>query len=42
MIYFGEPIYLIIAGLLIIAPGVVLFIRFMRDHPLPPTTVNHD
>jgi len=42
LIFFGEPIYLIVAGLLIIVPGVVLFIRFMREHPLPPAGANHD
>jgi len=42
MIWFGEPIYLIIAGLLIIIPGVVLFVRFLREHPLPPAQASHD
>jgi len=42
LIWFGQPIYLLIAGLLIIIPGVVLFIRFLRAHPLPPTEASHD
>jgi hypothetical protein len=42
LIYFGEPIYLIVAALLISIPGVVLFIRFMREHPVPPSQINHD
>ena len=42
LIFFGQPIYLIAAGLLIIVPGVILFIRFMREHPLPPAGASHD
>ncbi len=42
LIWFGEPVYLIIAGLLILIPGVVLFIRFLRNHPLPPAEVSYD
>jgi hypothetical protein len=41
LIWFGEPIYLIAAGLLIIVPGVVLFVRFLREHPRPPAEVTH-
>ncbi len=42
LIWFGEPIYLIAAGLLIMIPGVILFVRFLQDHPLPPAEVTHD
>jgi hypothetical protein len=42
LIWFGEPVYLIVAGLLILIPGVVLFIRFLRNHPLPPAEVSYD
>jgi hypothetical protein len=42
LIWFGEPVYLIIAGLLILIPGVVLFILFLRNHPLPPAEVSYD
>ena len=42
LIWFGEPVYLIVAGLMIIIPGVVLLIRFLRDHPLPPAEVSYD
>ena len=42
LIWFGEPVYLILAGLLILIPGVVLFIRFLRNHPLPPAEVSYD
>jgi len=34
-IWFSQPVYLTIAGLLIIIPGVLLFVRFLRVHPLP-------
>ena len=42
LIWFGQPVYLIIAGLLIMIPGVVLFVRFLREHPLPPAEASHD
>jgi hypothetical protein len=41
LIWFGEPLYLISAGLLIMIPGVVLFIRFLSEHPRPPAEVTH-
>ena len=42
LIWFGQPLYLIIAGLLIIIPGVILFVRFLHEHPLPPAEAHHD
>jgi uncharacterized membrane protein YphA (DoxX/SURF4 family) len=42
LIWFGEPAYLISASLLILIPGVVLFIRFLRQHPLPPAEARRD
>jgi hypothetical protein len=42
MIWFGQPVYFTIAALLIIIPGVVLFIRFLHSHPLPPAEVSYD
>jgi hypothetical protein len=42
LIWFGQPVYLIAASLLILIPGVVLFIRFLRQHPLPPAEVRRD
>jgi hypothetical protein len=42
LIWFGQPVYLIAAGLLIMLPGIVLFARFLRQHPLPPAEVRHD
>ncbi len=41
LIWFGNPIYLIIAGLLVVVPGLILFLRFFSTHPLPPTGVTH-
>jgi hypothetical protein len=42
LIWFGQPIYLVIAGLVIMVPGVVLFVRFLREHPLPAAEASHD
>jgi hypothetical protein len=39
LIWFDQPIYLTVAGLLIMIPGLVLFARFLREHPLPPAEV---
>lgn len=35
MIYLNNPLYPIVIGLLIILPGMVLFLRFLRAYPLP-------
>jgi hypothetical protein len=42
LIWFGQPIFLIVAALLIIIPGVALFVRFLHEHPLPPAELSHD
>jgi hypothetical protein len=42
LIWFGQPAFLIAAGLVIMVPGVILFIRFLRDHPLPPAEAIRD
>jgi nicotinamide riboside transporter PnuC len=34
IIYLNQPIYPILIGLVIAAPGVVLFMRFLRQYPL--------
>jgi hypothetical protein len=34
MILFNQPIYPILIGVVIFAPGVVLFVRFLRKYPL--------
>jgi hypothetical protein len=39
MIWFKQPVYLLIAAAMIIIPGVVLFVRFLRQHPRPPAEV---
>lgn len=42
LIWFGQPIYMTISALLIIVPGLVLFIRFLRNHPLPPKEASRE
>ena len=41
MILFNQPIYPMILGGLILVPGLVLFVQFLRQHPLPSQEV-HD
>lgn len=41
LIWFGQPTYLIAAGLVIMIPGVVLLVRFLRQYPLPPAEARH-
>ena len=41
MILFNQPIYPLILGGLIVAPGLVLFVQFLRQYPLPSQDVNH-
>ena len=36
-----NPVYLIIAGLLIIIPGMILSVRFLLTHPLPLSEVRN-
>jgi hypothetical protein len=36
MIWTGTPVYMLIAAALIIIPGLVLFVRFLRQYPRPP------
>jgi hypothetical protein len=42
LIWFSQPAYLIAAALLIIIPGVLLLIRFLRKYPLPPAKVPYE
>ncbi len=35
MIYTNQPIYPVVMGGCILVPGLVLFIRFIKDHPIP-------
>jgi hypothetical protein len=30
-----EPLIFLITGLVIVVPGIIIFIRFLRDNPLP-------
>lgn len=42
MIYLNQPIYPILIGLAIAVPGVVLFVRFLRQYPLHREEAGHD
>ncbi len=42
LIWFDQPVYLIVAGLLILIPGIVLFARFLHQHPHPPVEASHE
>jgi hypothetical protein len=42
MILLNQPLYPVVIGLLILAPGVVLFVRFMRRYPLHREGEDHD
>lgn len=35
LVWFGSAVYTMVGGLLIILPGIVLFLRFLAEHPLP-------
>jgi len=42
MILLNQPIYAVIIGGLIILPGLVLFVRFLKRYPLPQEVVSHE
>jgi hypothetical protein len=42
MIYLNQPIYPIIIGILIVVPGVVLFLRFLQKYPLHREGTKHE
>ena len=42
MIYLNQPIYPIIIGGLIILPGVVLFVRFLKTYPLQKKDASYE
>ncbi len=42
IIAFNQPIFPILIGGLIILPGVVIFVRFLRNYPLPQKDGSHD
>jgi hypothetical protein len=41
MIYLNQPIYPVIIGGLIILPGLVLFVRFLKTYPLQKQDASH-
>ena len=41
MILFNQPIYPLILGGLILVPGLVLFVQFLHQHPLPSQEARH-
>lgn len=41
MIWTGNPAYMLAAAALVILPGLVLFVRFLRQHPRPPAEALH-
>jgi hypothetical protein len=41
LIWFRSAVLMLAAAALILIPGVVLFIRFLRKYPLPPAEVRH-
>jgi hypothetical protein len=41
MIFFHQPLIMLLCAALIILPGVVLFVRFLNTHPLPPAEAQH-
>jgi hypothetical protein len=42
MIYLNQPVYPIIIGALIALPGLVLFVRFLRNYPLQREEAFHE
>jgi len=40
-IWLDSPVFVAIAAILVFLPGVVLFINFLRKHPLPPMEAGH-
>jgi hypothetical protein len=42
MILFNQPVYPLLIGVLIILPGIVLFVRFLRKYPLQREDVSDE
>ena len=42
MIWFAQPVFMTASAALIIIPGIVLFVRFLRRYPLPPAEASRD
>jgi len=34
MVFFNQPLFAILIGILILLPGLVLFVRFLKEYPL--------
>jgi hypothetical protein len=41
-LWLDSTVPMIVAGALILLPGLVIFIIFLRQHPLPPREASHD
>ncbi len=41
MLYLNEPLYPMLIGALIVLPGLVIFVRFLRKYPRPHEDVAH-
>jgi hypothetical protein len=42
MLYLNQPLYPILIGGLILLPGLVIFVRFLRKYPLPREDAAHE
>lgn len=40
-LWLDAPVYLAIGAVLIFLPGLIMFIKFLREHPLPASEVSH-
>ena len=41
-LWLDSTVPMIVAGALIFLPGLVIFVNFLRQHPLPPAEARHD
>ncbi len=41
-LWLDSTVPMIVAGALILVPGLVIFANFLRQHPLPPREASHD
>jgi hypothetical protein len=42
LIWFDQVLFMFLGGLLIVLPGIYLFIRFLIYHPLPTAEIRHE
>jgi len=42
LIWFDQAVFMLIAGSLIVIPGLVLFVRFLMTHPVPAAEDRHE